>query len=246
MSTPPRCARRTTCAASLLELARPRPRPRGAAARRRARDARPPHDEVERQVRGSFLGFRLRNQTRWSRCPTGRCRRRAPSPASSSATSRRASRRPSRAARRRRRGRRLARCCASAAHPARRPAARLAGLTVRITSLRLQNVKRHATLDFAPGMTVVRGPNESGKSTVQRAIEMVLFRRPTSTAQEMDSVRPWGKATAEPTVELAFDVDGVAGSLAEDLRRAARHRQPGLRRPGHERPGKGREAHGRG
>jgi chromosome segregation ATPase len=62
---------------------------------------------------------------------------------------------------------------------------------VRITSLRLGHVKRHAdlTFDFAPGMTVVRGPNESGKSTVQRAIEMVLFRRPTSTSHELEGVR---------------------------------------------------------
>ena len=100
---------------------------------------------------------------------------------------------------------------------ARRPAARLAGLTVRITSLHLQHVKRHAdlTLDFAPGMTVIRGPNESGKSTVQRAIEMVLFRRPTSTAVELDGVRSWGTEAGDPTVELSFDEDGKPGRLAK-------------------------------
>jgi len=87
---------------------------------------------------------------------------------------------------------------------------------VRITSLHLQHVKRHAdlTLEFAPGMTVVRGPNESGKSTVQRAIEMVLFRRPTSTAQELEGVRSWG-VEGDPTVELAFDEEGQPGHLAK-------------------------------
>lgn len=90
---------------------------------------------------------------------------------------------------------------------------------MRISSLHLQHVKRHAdlTLEFAPGMTVVRGPNESGKSTVQRAIEMVLFRRPTSTAQELDGVRSWGVAGGDPTVELAFDEEGQPGRLAKSF-----------------------------
>jgi hypothetical protein len=88
---------------------------------------------------------------------------------------------------------------------------------VRITSLHLRHVKRHAdlTVEFAPGMTVVRGLNESGKSTVQRAIEMVLFRRPTSTAQELEGVRSWGADSGDPTVELTFDEDGKPGHLAK-------------------------------
>jgi chromosome segregation ATPase len=88
---------------------------------------------------------------------------------------------------------------------------------VRITSLRLEHVKRHADLklEFAPGLTIVRGPNESGKSTIQRAIEMVLFRRPTSTAQELDGVRSWGIEPTDPSVELTFDEDGKPGRLAK-------------------------------
>jgi DNA repair exonuclease SbcCD ATPase subunit len=88
---------------------------------------------------------------------------------------------------------------------------------MRITSLHLQHVKRHddLTLEFSPGMTVIRGPNESGKSTVQRAIEMVLFRRPTSTALELDGVRSWGTETGDPTVELSFDEEGQPGRLAK-------------------------------
>ena len=43
---------------------------------------------------------------------------------------------------------------------------------MRITSLALRDVRRHrdATFELAPGLTVVRGPNEAGKSTLQRAI----------------------------------------------------------------------------
>jgi len=94
---------------------------------------------------------------------------------------------------------------------------------MRITSLHLQNVKRHGDLmlEFAPGMTVVRGPNESGKSTVQRAIEMVLFRRPTSTAVELDGVRSWGGEVGDPandpTIELSFDEDGQPGRLSKSF-----------------------------
>ena len=45
---------------------------------------------------------------------------------------------------------------------------------MRLTRLQLRNVRRHGDLDLrlAPGLTVVRGPNESGKSTIQRAIEL--------------------------------------------------------------------------
>lgn len=107
---------------------------------------------------------------------------------------------------------------------------------MRITRLHLQNVKRHADLDleFAPGITVVRGPNESGKSTIQRAIEMVLFRRPTSTARELEGVRSWGGAAGvrswggaaggaagdpagDPTIELGFDEEGQPGHLTKSF-----------------------------
>ncbi|HEY7598379.1 MAG TPA: ATP-binding protein, partial [Candidatus Limnocylindrales bacterium] len=87
---------------------------------------------------------------------------------------------------------------------------------MRITRLRLGNVKRHAdlTLELAPGLTIIRGPNEAGKSTIQRALEMVLFRRATSTAQELDGVRRWG-ATGEPTVSLEFEDEGISGTLTK-------------------------------
>ena len=55
---------------------------------------------------------------------------------------------------------------------------------MRITRLQLRNVRRHADLDLelAPGLTVVRGPNESGKSTLQRAIELALTRRVSASS----------------------------------------------------------------
>lgn len=90
---------------------------------------------------------------------------------------------------------------------------------MRITALRLSDVKRHRSLELAlaPGLTVIRGPNEAGKSTLQRAIEMVLFRRPTSAAQELEGVRPWSDAEAVPTIEVEFEDEGLAGRLVKSF-----------------------------
>jgi DNA repair exonuclease SbcCD ATPase subunit len=86
-----------------------------------------------------------------------------------------------------------------------------------ITRLRLQNVRRHADLqlELKPGLNVVRGPNEAGKSTLQRAIEIGLYRRPTSTSDELDGLRRWGATDAPPTVTLALDDDGTSAELAK-------------------------------
>ena len=85
---------------------------------------------------------------------------------------------------------------------------------MRITRLRLQDVKRHAdlNLEFAPGLTIVRGVNEAGKSTVQRALEMILFRRATSAAQELGGLRRWG-ANSDPRITLEFEDEGIGGVL---------------------------------
>jgi DNA repair exonuclease SbcCD ATPase subunit len=96
---------------------------------------------------------------------------------------------------------------------------------VRITRLQLRNVRRHADLDLAlaPGLTVVRGPNESGKSTIQRALELALTRRVTSGSADMDGMRSWNSGEEDrPWVRLEFeheDLDGVRkGSLEKAFR----------------------------
>jgi DNA repair exonuclease SbcCD ATPase subunit len=86
---------------------------------------------------------------------------------------------------------------------------------VHITRLRLENFKRHGELEMElhPGLNVVRGPNEAGKTTIQRAIEMALFRRPTSTSQDVDESRSWSDAESDPVVELDFVDDNVNVTL---------------------------------
>jgi DNA repair exonuclease SbcCD ATPase subunit len=99
---------------------------------------------------------------------------------------------------------------------------------VRITRLQLRNVRRHADLDLAlaPGLTVVRGPNESGKSTIQRALELALTRRVTSGSADLDAMRTWNAADDDrPWVRLEFeqeDLDGIRTGTLEKSFRGAR------------------------
>jgi uncharacterized protein YhaN len=81
---------------------------------------------------------------------------------------------------------------------------------VRVRKLSARDFRRYRALDitFAPGLTVVRGPNEAGKTTVQRALELVLTRRVTSTAAEIEALRPWdAPAEARSVVSIEFEQD---------------------------------------
>ena len=60
---------------------------------------------------------------------------------------------------------------------------------MRITSLTMRDLRRYKDrqVDLAPGLTIVRGPNEAGKSTIQRAIELALTRKVTSAAGDLEA-----------------------------------------------------------
>ena len=98
---------------------------------------------------------------------------------------------------------------------------------MRITRLALRDVRRYRDLDveLAPGLTVVRGPNEAGKTTIQRAIELALTRKATSASADLEAIRSWdAQAEGRPEIELDFtdeDEDGVRkGSLLKSYRGA--------------------------
>ena len=89
---------------------------------------------------------------------------------------------------------------------------------MRITSVSLCNVGLHQDAEWSldGGMTVLHGPNESGKTTFQRALELVLTRPATSTAPDLTALRSWGSGTdAAPTVAITFTWDEEDGSLHE-------------------------------
>jgi DNA repair exonuclease SbcCD ATPase subunit len=83
-----------------------------------------------------------------------------------------------------------------------------AGLCLQ--SVKLDQFRRFATpmelTGLSPGLNILSGPNEAGKSTVVRAIRAAFFERHRSTAVE--DLRPWGDSSASPTVELEFDFEG--------------------------------------
>ncbi len=98
---------------------------------------------------------------------------------------------------------------------------------MRITRLRLRDLKVHRDLDLelAPGLTVVRGPNEAGKTTIQRALELALFRKVTAGGAEIDALRSWGSPDdGRPWVALEFVQEDPErtriGTLEKDFRGA--------------------------
>ena len=89
---------------------------------------------------------------------------------------------------------------------------------MRITSLAVRDLRRYrdTTIELAPGMTVIRGPNEAGKSTLQRALELGLTRKVTSAAQDLDGLVPWdGGADARPAISIAFTYEDEDGGVHE-------------------------------
>lgn len=57
--------------------------------------------------------------------------------------------------------------------------------------------------DLADGINLFTGPNESGKSTLVRAIRAAFFERHKSSS--VDDLQPWGDSSAAPTIELEFE-----------------------------------------
>jgi uncharacterized protein YhaN len=89
---------------------------------------------------------------------------------------------------------------------------------MRITRLQLRDFGRHRALDIelAPGFTIIRGPNEAGKSTIQRSLELALFRKATAATAEMDALRTWGSTEDQRlATRLEFVMDDDAEPNAD-------------------------------
>jgi DNA repair exonuclease SbcCD ATPase subunit len=76
---------------------------------------------------------------------------------------------------------------------------------MRLLSCRLQNIRVHGdlALDFSPGLTLVGGPNETGKSTLVEALHRCLFLRATATGAPVEALQS-RLHLGQPQVELAF------------------------------------------
>ncbi len=97
---------------------------------------------------------------------------------------------------------------------------------MRITRLQLTDFKRHASLEIkpAPGLTIIRGPNEAGKSSIAQAIELVLFRKADANREDVRQAWAWGAADP-PQVMLDLRDRRPARAPGQAVRRLPRHRR---------------------
>lgn len=88
---------------------------------------------------------------------------------------------------------------------------------MKITRIRLRRFKRFADwqADFGPGLTVVRGPNEAGKTTLMEAIFEGLFGNP-ARGETVARLRSWGESRLGE-ITIGMRVGGDCYLLRKDL-----------------------------
>lgn len=93
---------------------------------------------------------------------------------------------------------------------------------MRLIRCRLESVRRHRALElsFAPGLTLVGGSNESGKSSLVEAMHRALFVKATATGAATRDLRSLTHA-GHPLVELDFEAKGHRWSLQKCFRGAS-------------------------
>ncbi|HVL53400.1 MAG TPA: AAA family ATPase, partial [Vitreimonas sp.] len=96
---------------------------------------------------------------------------------------------------------------------------------MRITRLQVRDLRRYRDLDVSlgRGLSIVRGPNEAGKTTIQRAIELVLTRKCTSGSADLDGLRSWDAGEdARPEIAIEFEQDDEEGTRTGRIEKAFR------------------------
>ncbi len=95
---------------------------------------------------------------------------------------------------------------------------------MRLLRLRVEQLRRFREpveiRDLEPGINLFAGPNESGKSTLVRAIRAAFFERFKSSGA--GDLQPWGDTSAAPSVELEFEWQGVHWKLSKRFLRQKR------------------------
>jgi DNA repair exonuclease SbcCD ATPase subunit len=80
---------------------------------------------------------------------------------------------------------------------------------MRLLHCQLQNVRVHGDLrlTFAPGLTLIAGPNEAGKSTLVEALHRTLFLKASATGPAVEALRS-SRHLGIPLVQLGFEARG--------------------------------------
>lgn len=88
-----------------------------------------------------------------------------------------------------------------------------------IKSIHLKNFRQHTDLhlEFGAGVTVMRGANEAGKSSVFEAIAYALF---GARAARNNDLTTWGQAEGSHQVTLTFQVAGINYTIRRTPRAA--------------------------
>ena len=90
---------------------------------------------------------------------------------------------------------------------------------MKLTRIRLEQFKQFRKpieiTDLDVGINLFTGPNEAGKSTIVAAVRAAFFERHRSIS--VDDLRPWGDASASPTVELEFNIKGTPYRLTKSF-----------------------------
>ena len=90
---------------------------------------------------------------------------------------------------------------------------------MRLERLRIEQVRQFrnpiALEGLQPGINLIHGPNESGKSTLVRAIRAAFFERHRS--RSVEDLRPWGDSAAAPSIELGFEHSGHQWTLTKSF-----------------------------
>lgn len=89
---------------------------------------------------------------------------------------------------------------------------------MRINSISLRNYKKYEELDqeFSPGINVIKGPNESGKSTLVDAISTILFERAKSRKEFIKNLATWGQQSL-PTGRMDLEKEGKHYRILKDI-----------------------------
>ncbi|WP_277184583.1 AAA family ATPase [Caballeronia sp. BR00000012568055] len=93
-----------------------------------------------------------------------------------------------------------------------------------LESITIQDFRKLAdrlTIDgFEPGLNIIAGPNEAGKSTIAEAIRTVFLER--YKVSTLSAIVPTHRPDGQPTVEVKFNVGGVAYALKKSFVRKSR------------------------
>jgi DNA repair exonuclease SbcCD ATPase subunit len=72
------------------------------------------------------------------------------------------------------------------------------------------------TCDFSPGLNLIKGPNEAGKSTLAEAVTAAIFADPAKEKDKLSGAVRWGE-TRGPVLEAVFDIEGTSYKMKKDF-----------------------------